>query len=79
MSHSEMGHGEGGNSPNSKAKAKDCAFQGMNTLATGATNPVILGLALVFAMLLGLAPRQPIRLPTPANLRPPLRGPPSYA
>ncbi|KWV92049.1 hypothetical protein [Erythrobacter sp. YT30] len=76
MDHANMGHGEGDGS--SSNQSKDCALAGINKLATGANDPVILGLALAFTLLLGLAPRTPICLPRLSNLRPPLRGPPSF-
>lgn len=77
MDHASMGHSDGDSSAG--IQSKDCAFAGINKLATGADDPVLLGLALAFALLLGLAPRTPIRLPRLSSLRPPLRGPPSFA
>ncbi|MEM1053258.1 MAG: DUF2946 family protein [Pseudomonadota bacterium] len=58
------------------SQTTECAFAGINKLATGALNLVLLSLALAFVMLLGLAPRPTLRLPKLTNLRPPLRGPP---
>ena len=77
MDHASMGHGDGDSSVGSQSK--DCAFAGITKLATGADDPVLLGLALAFVILLGLAPRTPFRLPRLSSLRPPLRGPPSFA
>lgn len=58
-------------------KNGQCAFSALSHAAIGGTDPILLAVALVFILLLGLAPapgrpRRPI-----AYLRPPLRGPPA--
>ena len=68
-------------SDHSKAadKGQPCAFAGLGHAALGGADPVLLAAALVFILLVGLAP-----LPAPPHrdlpfLRPPLRGPPASA
>lgn len=77
MEHGHMGHDDGSGA--SGSQANECAFAGVSKQDSSALDLYLLALAIAFALLLGLSPRSPIRLPKLANLRPPLRGPPSYA
>ncbi len=56
-----------------------CAFSGLSAPTLGATDPVLLALAILFAMVAAI--RFVLLLPaaSPAHLRPPLRGPPVTA
>lgn len=77
IDHAAMGHGHDSESGSSSAaKAKDCAFGGTLKLATGPIDPELLVAAILFVLMLGLAPRSPIFVNARPYLRPPLRGPP---
>ncbi len=60
-------------------KSQACAFSGSGHAALGSADPVLLGAALAFILLIGFAPlrAQPAR--GASFLRPPLRGPPSLS
>lgn len=76
VDHAAMGHGQEGDSGSSSAaKAKDCAFGGTLKLTTGPVDPELLVAAILFVLLLGLAPSRPIFVNARPYLRPPLRGP----
>ncbi|KEO88408.1 hypothetical protein EH30_03235 [Erythrobacter sp. JL475] len=77
VDHAAMGHGhESDSGSTSAAKAKDCAFGGTLKLTTGPVDPELLVAAILFVLLLGLAPSRPIFVNARPYLRPPLRGPP---
>lgn len=77
VDHAAMGHGhESDSGSTSAAKAKDCAFGGTLKLTTGPVDPELLVAAILFVLLLGLAPSKPIFVSARPYLRPPLRGPP---
>jgi hypothetical protein len=77
VDHAAMGHGDDGESGSSSAaKAKDCAFGGTLKLTTGPVDPELLIAAILFVLMLGLAPRSPVFVNARPYLRPPLRGPP---
>jgi len=77
VDHAAMGHGQESDSGStSAAKAKDCAFGGTLKLTTGPVDPELLVAAILFVLLLGLAPSRPIFVNARPYLRPPLRGPP---
>lgn len=78
VNHAAMGHGSEDNSTSSSSQAKDCAFGGTLKLATGPIDPELLVAAIVFALLLGLAPISPLLVNARPYLRPPLRGPPVH-
>ena len=67
--------------PDRKDSTKDtpCAFSGLAKVATGGADEVLLAAALVFVILLGLAPMRSAPLAPILHLRPPLRGPPATA
>lgn len=71
----------GKHSAAAEAADKDghCAFSGLSHAALGGADAILLGLAIAFILVVGLAPTV---LPTPGRLPflwPPLRGPPSIA
>jgi hypothetical protein len=56
-----------------------CAWSGLSLAALGGADAVLLALALAFILLLGLVRPAPPLLSRAVHLRPPLRGPPSFA
>lgn len=59
--------------------SQPCAFAGLGTPALAAADPVLLAIAILFALALGMrfVPLMPVA--APRSLRPPLRGPPATA
>ena len=55
-----------------------CAFSGLSAAALGAIDPIQLAALVAFVMAIGLVGLPLPALSRPANLRPPLRGPPAY-
>ena len=56
-----------------------CPYSSITHASLGGADPLLLALALAFILALGFLPPPP-RLPAPtAYLRPPLRGPPTFA
>lgn len=55
-----------------------CAFAGFSAAMLGSIDPVQLAALIVFILALGLIATVPPAPSSPANLRPPLRGPPAY-
>jgi hypothetical protein len=60
-------------------KSQPCAFSGLGHPALGGIDPVLLAGALVFILLVGLAPLYAPPARDIAFLRPPLRGPPALS
>lgn len=58
------------------AKGQPCAFSGLGHTAIGGADPVLLAAALVFILLVGLAPLPALPVREAPFLRPQLRGPP---
>ncbi|MET0310249.1 MAG: DUF2946 family protein [Sphingomonas sp.] len=63
-------------SQHSKAEMP-CAFAGLSAPSLAAADPVLLALAILFAMAMALRTVRPLALSSAAFLRPPLRGPPA--
>lgn len=79
VDHAAMGHADlhpDGDGHSSGKSTTDCAYSGLAKAATVADDPFILGIALAFALLIGLAPTRQLKLRSTPRLRPPLRGPP---
>jgi hypothetical protein len=55
-----------------------CAFSGLSGASLGAIDPIQLAAFIAFVMAIGMAGIVPSPPSTPAHLRPPLRGPPTY-
>lgn len=62
--------------PDAPGHDMPCGFAGLSMPSLGATDPVLLALAIAFvlAVVFGAAP--PVLVARPTGLRPPLRGPP---
>ena len=69
------GKEQGQDHQQSKA-AMPCAFSGLSAPTLAAADPVLLGLAILFVMVMGARFIVPLPAASPAHLRPPLRGPP---
>ena len=69
------GHPSESETEHAKA-ARECPFTGLSMAGLGASDPVLLALALAFILALGFLPVAPLRLAPRAYLTPPLRGPP---
>lgn len=78
IDHAAMGHVADDDDQSPRGQSKECAFAGL-TDGKAAVSTALLLLALAFALLLGLAPRAPVRLTSRLRDRPPSRGPPSFA
>ncbi len=55
-----------------------CAFSGLSAATLGAIDPIQLVALIAFVMAIGFAGSILLVPTTPANLRPPLRGPPAH-
>jgi len=73
-----MTHGGHGDAPASKPELP-CAFAGVAMPSLAAVDPLLLVLAIAFAMRLVTAAVAPRPFAAPAFLRPPLRGPPALS
>jgi len=73
-----MKHGGHGDAPASKPELP-CAFAGVAMPSLAAVDPLLLVLAIAFAMRLAAAIVAPRPFTAPAFLRPPLRGPPALS
>lgn len=71
LKHGGKGKEEGGK------HAQPCAFAGLGMPGLAGADPLILALALVFAMAAALRPISARDVAAPAFLRPPLRAPPT--
>lgn len=69
-------HGKPGERQHGKAE-QPCAFAGLSSPSLAAADPVVLALAILFAMALALRPMAARTATAPPYLRPPLRGPPA--
>jgi hypothetical protein len=73
----ELGKDRGDPSPDAQAETP-CAFAGLGSAALGGADPILLTIAVAFAMLLVARAVVPLAA-VPLRLRPPLRGPPIFA
>ncbi|MBC2663556.1 hypothetical protein H7F50_17590 [Novosphingobium flavum] len=55
-----------------------CPYAALTLATLGGADPVLLGLALAFIVLLGFVPTVGPRTQRPTHLRPPLRAPPAH-
>lgn len=65
--------------PGDGADKSGCAFTALAMAMTGSAAPILLALAIAWAIVAGIAPVLPARPPRAPYLRPPLRGPPALA
>ncbi|WP_086616715.1 DUF2946 family protein [Erythrobacter tepidarius] len=70
-------HENGGDQSDAGGKAAPCAFSGLGQAWIGTVDPLLLASALVFILLLGLAPLPTLLTRDIPFLRPQLRGPPA--
>lgn len=69
-------HGDHGDHQDNKKPDHPCAFSGLGMAALGGADPVLLAIAVAYALLLAFR-REALPAPAaPAYLRPPLRAPP---
>lgn len=59
------------------AAKRTCPYGALSMASTGGADPLIVALAIAFALLLGFAPVRIAALARVGHLRPPLRGPPA--
>lgn len=74
-------HGGGedhGGAPDHAKAQMPCVFAGLSAAALGAIDPILLAALIAFILAHGLIATIPPAPSSPAYLRPPLRGPPTY-